>query len=199
MKKRRTVIFIIVAVLLAAAGGGILMVTGGMGKTSGVEPRLVTLDEPVVAVGLSTRTNMKSVFRDLPKVYRKYLDLKEQYGIPDLKEPWEYVSLSDDFGEDETWVYHTGYVVTSCEKMPAVFTSFTIPAGEYAVFPLRPRNKILLGLAMGKMKRYIYTQWLPGSAYEFSGYEYEYSNEEISGKNRSFLDLYVGIKENERQ
>ena len=195
--KRKYGVYLLVAVLVAAAGGGVYMFAFGLGRIDEVEPRIVTLDEPIMAVGLHTKTNMKSVFRDLPKVYRKYLDLKAKHGIPDLKEPWEYVSLSDDFTEDKTWVYHTGHVVAGFDKMPAVFTSFTIPAGNYAVFPLRPRNKILLGLAMGRMKRHIYLDWLPDSKYEFSGKEFEYNNEEMSKKNPSFIDLYVGIKEKE--
>jgi hypothetical protein len=45
-------------------------------KESKSEPQLVTLKESIYAVGLVANTSMKGIYRDLPKVYKKYLSLK---------------------------------------------------------------------------------------------------------------------------
>jgi predicted transcriptional regulator YdeE len=167
----------------------------GTKKKNNIEPEIVTLDIPFKAVGLSIRTGLKSVYGDLPKAYKRYMSLKEKYGIPGQKLPWEYVSLSKNFDENKTWDYLTGHVVNDIGDIPEAFISFEVPAGKYAVFPIRPGNKLFLGLAIGRVKRYIYNNWLPESKYEFAGCEFEYNNEKMFSKNPYFIDLYVAVRE----
>ena len=162
-------------------------------KNETVEPRIVVLDKPIAAVGLSIRTGMKSVFKDLPKVYDRYMKLKAQNGIPNIKEPWEYVSLSKNFTDEKSWDYYTGHVVTSRNAVAEEFLGFEVPAGTYAVFPIRGKGKLFFGMAVGKMKKYIYETWLPQSQYEFGGYEFEYNNEAMHAENPYAIDLYVAI------
>jgi predicted transcriptional regulator YdeE len=158
-------------------------------------PEITTLSEPIYAVGLMTHTSMKSVFKDLPVIYKKYMSYQEQYPVPNKKEPWEYVSLSKNFLEDQSWDYLTGHVVQKVSQKPEVYMDFEIPAGKYAVFPVRPKHKLMLGLAIGKTKRYIYVKWISKSRYEFSGYEFEYNNEKMSQDSPYYIDLYVAIKD----
>ena len=167
----------------------------GIGRIINIEPKVVTLNVPYKAIGLSVKTSMKSVFTDLPKLYKKYMSLKDKFGIPDQKVPWEYVSLSKNFDEDKTWDYFTGHVVKNTDSMPEMFISFEIPTCTYAVFPVRPRNKLMLGFTIGKMKRIIYNNWLPKSKYEFLGYEFEYNNEKMFKESPYYIDLYVAVKE----
>lgn len=165
----------------------------GMGKT---EPVIITLSEPFKATGLVVKTDMKNVFGDVGKILRAYMDYKNKYGIPNQKEPWEYVSLSKNFTGNQTWEYYTGHVVTDIgNDVPGVFISFEAPAGTYAVFPIKSKFRFMLGLSIGKTKRYIYNHWLAESQYEFAGYEFEYNNEKMFKENPNFIDLYVGVKE----
>lgn len=159
------------------------------------EPEIVEVGEPIKAIGLSVQTGMKSVFKDVTDILKKYMSYKDQYGIPNQKEPWEYVSLSKNFNEYKTWDYLTGHVVSDINNVPEVFVSFEIPAGTYAVFQIRPRYKFLLGLAIGKTKKYIYSNWFLKSKYEFAGLEFEYNDEKLFKENPHFIDLYVAVKE----
>lgn len=167
----------------------------GEGKNSNLEPAIVLLSEPIKAVGLSVKTSMKSIFGDVTRILKTYMSYKDKYGIPNQKNPWEYVSLSQNFNEMQTWDYFTGHVVTDIDKIPEVFISFEIPAGTYAIFPIRPKFKFMLGLSIGKTKKYIYNDWIVKSKYEFAGYEFEYNNEKMFHDNPHFIELYVGLKE----
>lgn len=156
-------------------------------------PRIVTLSEPIRAVGMSTRTSMSTVQKDVTEILKSYMAYKESNGIPYQKTPWEYVSLSINFKEDQTWDYMTGHVVTNADHIPKDLILFEVPAGTYAVFPIKPKLKFLLGLAIGMKKRYIYSKWIPSSEYDFNNYEFEYNDETMFLKNPNHIDLYVGI------
>jgi predicted transcriptional regulator YdeE len=157
------------------------------------EPRIVTIPEPMQAAGLIMKTGIKSVYRDVTKILKNYMDLKSRHGMPGRKDPWEYVSLSRNFEDLRTWDYLTGHVVANPEGVPDVFIRFEIPPGNYAVFQVRPRHKFMLGPAIGNIKRYIYTKWLPDSGYEFAGHEFEYNDESMFRESPNFVDLYVAV------
>ncbi|HYH04660.1 MAG TPA: effector binding domain-containing protein [Bacillota bacterium] len=159
-----------------------------------IQPGIIERNEAVTAVGLMVRTTEKTVFKDLPKVYSQYMDINKSNRIPNMKQPWEYVSLSTNFEGNQTWDYYTGHVVTSSGSIAGELVEFQIPQGIYAVFPIRCKFKLFFGLKVGQMKRYIYTQWLPSSEYEFAGFEYEYNNETMAQVRPYNIDLYVGIK-----
>ncbi len=160
------------------------------------KPEIVILGEPIKAVGLTVNTSMKSIFRDSAEVLKRFMECKKKYGIPNQKTPWEYVSLSRNFSDDNnTWDYLTGNAVSGVEKIPEVFSEFEVPSGKYAVFHIRPKYKIMLGPAIGKMKKYIYEDWLPKSEYEFAGWEFEYNSEKMYEENPNHIDLYVAVKE----
>jgi predicted transcriptional regulator YdeE len=162
------------------------------------DPEMVSLGEPIRAVGLMVRTDMESVFKDVAEILKEYRKYKDEFGIPDQKEPWEYVSLSANFQGNQSWDYYTGNVVETVDNVPDMLRSFEIPAGDYAVFPIRPKHKRLLGLTIARTKRYIYNEWMPRSKYEFAGYEFEYNNQEMHEASPHFIDLYVSVKEKSR-
>ena len=161
------------------------------------EPKIVEFNKNLEAVGLMTRTTAKTVYKDLPRLYAEYMAIKDSSGIKNIKNPWEYISLSNNFEGGSSWDYYTGYVVTSYEGSSEKLVKFSMPAGRYAVFPLRCKHKIFFGFKMGRMKQYIYKKWLPASGYEFAGYEYEYNNEAMHKISPYNIDLYVGIKKKE--
>lgn len=71
-------------------------------KNSNFNPNIVTINKPIKAIGLSVKTSMSSIFKDVSKILKKYMDYKDKYGIPNQKKPWEYVSLSKNFNENKT-------------------------------------------------------------------------------------------------
>ncbi len=52
-----------------------------------VEPVVKTLEDPIKAVGFSTRTSARTVFRDVPRLLARYLNYQKERGIPNLREP----------------------------------------------------------------------------------------------------------------
>jgi predicted transcriptional regulator YdeE len=194
MKIKKLIVIAAVSFAALICLGGLIMFSVLI-KIENIEPRIVTLDKSYKVIGLSIRTGMNSVYTDVPKVLQELSSLDEKIGIPNKKQPWEYISLSNNFTDDKTWDYYTGYAVTKSESIPKEFIFFETPAGDYAVFPVRCRVKYLLGLVIGRTKKYIYTKWLPESKYEFMGCEFEYTDEEMFNENANSLDLYVAIKE----
>jgi len=159
-----------------------------------VSPKIETLETPITALGLMIRTDMNHVFKDITRVLRAISTLKAKGNFPGQKQPWEYVSLSTNFDEKQAWDYYTGFVVDDTERSSDELIPFEIPNGTYAVFPIRPKSKLLLSAAIVKTKRYVYQQWLPASGYDFAGYEFEFNDELMHAENPNYIVLYVAIK-----
>ena len=162
-----------------------------------IEPKIIQIEKEIDCLGLSIRTTDKTVYQDLPRLYEKYMKLKDEGRVKNIKEPWEYISLSNNYSDSESWDYYTGYVVTGNEANQDELICFSVPAGTYAIFEIRCKSKFFFGFKMGRMKRYIFTKWLPQSGYEFTGCDYEYNNAEMHQKNTYDIDLYIGIKKQE--
>ena len=158
------------------------------------KPDIVTLKAPIQFVGLSIRTNIKNIYRDAAALGKKYTNLKKRRPIPHLKEPWAFVAYSKDFDEKtKSWEYIMGDVVSDFNTIPVDFKGYEIPSGMYAVFTMQVKYKFMWGLEIGRMKKYIFSQWLPNSMYLSSGCEFELHNERSTGRIPS-IDLYIGIK-----
>ncbi|HEY8463800.1 MAG TPA: GyrI-like domain-containing protein [Bacillota bacterium] len=186
MVNKKLVLGILVTFIILVIGGT-LMYFFGVEET--IEPKIITLNEPIKAVGLSIETNMNTVYKDVSLILKKYMDYKNQFGISNLKEPWEFVALSRNFRGNQSWEYLVGDVVTDFEQVPRELTSFQIPVGTYAIFPIvKPFTKLLWGLKIGKTKKYIYDTWLPNSQYEFAGFEFEYNNQKIEDEKNLLLN-----------
>ncbi|MBL8967915.1 MAG: effector binding domain-containing protein [Spirochaetaceae bacterium] len=136
---------------------------------------------------------MKNVYREIPKLLERYRKLCGSNLNKNIKRPWQYISLSRNFEGNLSWDYHTGHVVTRYEGEPEGLVHFEIPKGDYAVFEVRRKRAMFFSFFMAKLKKEIYTKWLPSSGYVFSGFEFEYNDETMKKKNPYDVDLYVGI------
>ncbi len=163
----------------------------------GYEPRIVDLPKPITIVGMSIETSLRSIYRDVPALGRRYRDFKRKQQIPNTKEPWAFAAVT--WGHNErtgTMSYMMGDVVTRLETLPGDLQAFTIPAIKYAIFPIRPRNRFGWPFAIGDVKRYAYTVWMPKSGYEPAGVldDFEYHDERSARPKDPEVDLYVAIK-----
>ncbi len=168
-----------------------------IGPFEKVEPRIVTLKEPIKMIGVSMRTGMKTIFGDAAKLGQEYKKIKDQNLIQDKKSPWGFVAITKDFQGMESWEYLMGDIVDSFGSVPAGLQSFEIPAITYAVFLIRPKSKFAWGITIAQTKKYIYTEWLPKSRYEADNSaigDFEYHDERSLAKYPE-IDLYVAIKE----
>jgi predicted transcriptional regulator YdeE len=162
-----------------------------------VEPKIVTLREPMQMIGISTRTGMKTIFKDAARLGQQYKKVKDASLIQNKKQPWGFVAVSRDFHGMESWEYLMGDVVNCVDVVPAGLKCFEIPPMTYAVFPIRPRSRFSWGITIGLTKKYIFTEWLPKSNYEADNSilgDFEYHDERSLAKNPE-IDLYVAIKE----
>lgn len=185
---------IVIASLLLIAGLLFYFFIGPFEKS---EPGIVTLKEPIKMIGVSTRTGMKTIFKDAANLGQRYKQVKDQNLIQNKRSPWGFVAISKDFQGTESWTYLMGDVVNTLDQVPAGLESFEIPAITYAVFPVHPKSKFAWGITIGRTKKYIYTDWLPNSQYEADPSilgDFEYHDERSLGK-KPEIDLYVAIKE----
>ena len=160
------------------------------------EPEIVNLDEPIHFIGLSIKTSDRSIRKDILKSGRRFNELKRRNAIPYAERPRVFIAVTKDYdpktGEME---YCMGDVVTQIsEKIPDGLYHYQVPAGTYAVFTVRPKARFLWGYTMGRMKRYIYDEWLPRSTYENARTidDFEYHDERSVSRHPE-IDLYVAI------
>jgi AraC family transcriptional regulator len=117
--------------------------------------------------------------------------------IPNRQQPWVFAAVSKDFDKQaQTFWYMMGDVVTHIGAIPVGLETFDIPAGTYAVFPVRPKNKFGWGFAIGNTKRFAYEEWLPQSGYKPAGSidDFEYHDARSERPKNPEIDLYVAIK-----
>ena len=132
----------------------------------------------------------------------RFKDLKEAHPIPNKKARWAFVAVSRSCETTTAaMTYMMGDVVTSAASVPEGMTAFEVPALKYAVFPVRPRNRLGWGLAIANAKGYACTAWMPRSGYEPAGSidEFEYHDERCARRRSPEIDLHVAIKPKARQ
>jgi predicted transcriptional regulator YdeE len=166
-------------------------------RVEGTEPRIVELEVPIQIVGLSVQTDTKRVYRDVSRLGRQLEAYKQGHDIPNTVEPWSFAAVSSGFDpEPGSFTYSMGDVVSSLDEVPSDLAGLEIPAGTYAVFPVRPKNRLGWGFAIGHVKRYAYSTWLPRSGYEPARTidDFEYHDERSKRKKDPEIDLYVALK-----
>lgn len=160
----------------------------------GTEPQIVTLDAPMPIIGLAMQTSTKRVYRDVPRLGKQFQAHRDS--IPGKKQPWAFAAVTTDFDpETHSFTYIMGDVVTGTQAIPEGLIAFDIPAGTYAVFPVRPRNRFGWAPAIISAKKYAYNTWLPRSGYRAAGIidDFEYHDVRSLDKRNPQIDLYVAV------
>lgn len=186
-------IVIAVCALIVLAVALYAMLIGSIDKAN---PTIVTFAEPMHVFGIEINTSDREIYKDVGRAAAMFNEAKRQNPIPNLKHPWERVFISKDYDEGtQTFKYIVGDVVTQCDTIPEGFSCYEIPAITYAVFTIKPKSRIAWGVTMGRMKRYIYTQWLPQSGYRGSDMlnDFELHNDRSLGK-KPEISLFVALK-----
>lgn len=171
-----------------------------IGNTDRSEPKIIKLDQSIYVIGLEINTDDKAIYQDIAKVASQFNEIKKTNPIVNLKEPWSSINISKDYNPGKkTFTYVVGDVVNAIDFTPPGLKSYEIPPLTYAVFPIRPKSKIAWGITMGRMKRFIYTEWLPNSNYYPSDSfgEFELHDERSLGKHPE-INLHVAIQEKEK-
>jgi AraC family transcriptional regulator len=188
----KTIIIIVLAVIFVLTALYIILI-GNIDKS---EPKIVKLNEPIKLIGIEINTNDKDIYKDVGLIASKFNEIKKINPIPYLKQPWASINVSKDYNVvTKTFKYIVGDVVTQVDSIPNGLYYYEVPALTYAIFSIRPKSKIAWGITMGRMKRYIYTEWLPKSGYETSEIigDFELHDDRSTGKNPE-INLYVALK-----
>jgi len=168
-----------------------------IGNPDKYEPEIVKLNEPIKLIGIEVQTDDKSIYKDAGRITKRFNEINSRNPVPDLKQPWARLYVSKDYNaEARTFKYIVGDVVTQIDSIPEGLNYYEVPASVYAVFTIKPKSRLVWGITMGRMKRYIFTEWLPVSGYEASGIidDFELHDERSLGKSPQ-IDLYVALKE----
>ena len=163
-----------------------------------IAPRIVDLEQPIQILGMAMDTNLKTVYRDIPALGKQFAKHKRTRAIPNKRLPWGFASVSQGFNEEKgTFTYFMGDRVTTLEQVPEGLKPFVIPVAKYAVFPIRPKNRLGWPVAIASAKKHIYMTWLPNSVYTQAAMidDFEYHDERSTRKGNPEIDLYVAIKE----
>ena len=190
----KVALFIFITLILI----GIILYFVLIGNIDRSGPEIVKLDQPIQFIGLATSTSDSKIYKDVGKVVAEFREIKEKDPIPYRKDPWAFVAVSKDYNHmKKTFTYIVGDVVTKIDRIPEGLQVYEIPALTYAVFPIRPKSRFAWAITMGRMKRFIYTKWLPNSGYELSENfgDFELHDDRSLGKNPE-IQLYVGLKNN---
>ncbi len=190
MKIFLTILIVVTLITIASY----FLLIGNIDKS---EPKIITLDEPIHIIGLEINTDDKNIYKDVGKLAGKFNDIVNKNPVPNKKEPWARLNVSKDYNpEKRTFKYIIGDAVTKVESIPEGLKSYEIPAVTFAVFRIQAKSKFAWGITMGRMKRYIYTEWLPKSDYKASDIfgDFELHDDRSLGKNPE-INLYVAVKE----
>ena len=144
--------------------------------------------------GVQAPSNDRTVSRDIPRLARAfYRQAKKPAGsvLPFFVVSRDYQPQSGDF------ILFTGTDISN----DAVFRAadfpgprLEIPSGLYAAITVRPLFGLFWGLAIGRAKRWFYTQWLPESGYAPVNLEYEL-HDKRSSRWFGSIELLFGIRE----
>jgi predicted transcriptional regulator YdeE len=186
--------FIAIAAAIILLGIALYLILIGSFKP--LEPQIVTLAEPIRLLGLEIRTNDKDIYKDVGRVASSFNEIKKKSPLPYPKQPWASINISRDYDpESKAFTYMVGDHVEKIDSIPEGLTAFEIPVMTFAVFPVRPKSRFAWGITMGRMKRYIYTGWLPGSGYESTGIldDFELHDDRSLGRHPE-IQLYVAVQ-----
>lgn len=162
------------------------------------EPRIVDLDQPIRIVGVVMETSVRTIARDVPKLGRQLREVKRTHRLPHRVEPWGFAAVSLGFDRDAgTFLYLMGDRVSTLDEIPEGLVGFEIPEGKYAVFPVRPKNRLGWPIAITRAKRHAYEGWLPHSGFAPAGGidDFEYHDERSTRRQDPEIDLYVALRD----
>jgi AraC family transcriptional regulator len=197
MRKITMITAIVIAIIFIVA---LILYFLLIGYFKNDEHRIVALKDPIKMIGVSIRTTQKTIFKDAVTLGNEYKKVKEQGIILNKKTPWQFVAISKDFIGDESWEYLMGDVVTNLDSIPTNLKSFEIPQITYAVFTIKPKSRFAWGISIGRMKKYICTEWIKNSGYELDNKvigDFELHDKRSEQQNPE-IDLYVAIKEKKK-
>ncbi|MGI6108777.1 MAG: GyrI-like domain-containing protein [Eubacteriaceae bacterium] len=151
-----------------------------------VKQQVVITDLPVKCIyGLSVLSNDLTIAKDIKRVYQCYktaVHAVEGDVVPLFVGSKDYNETTGDFT----------LFIGSDINSPGL-RKITLPGGEYAHFPVKPKFGRFWGSAIGKAKRRFYGSWLPRNGYESRNIDFEYHTQK-SLLDSPEIDMFFAVK-----
>jgi predicted transcriptional regulator YdeE len=161
------------------------------------EPRIVEIEEPMVAAGLGAATSDKTIARDAAALGKRYAAIKGELGNRAF-DPRIFIAASTDYDEKAgSYRYAMGDVVGTFVGLREEFERIIVPSGTYAVFRVRPVLGFLWAPAIGATYAYAYGKWLPSSAWIHapgSLAHYEYHDERATRGLLAEIEIRIPVE-----
>jgi AraC family transcriptional regulator len=166
-----------------------------------MEPKMIK-KEAVALAGFAVKTTMRDGKNkmEIPKFWQEYLHdgrCQKLHGESFLKSHAEYgacfpVNPENCEGDLE---YVIGVEVKDNHVIPDGYHVCTVPEALYAVFSTPPADETNFVSAIQGTWSYIYSEWFPGSGYEFDakGIDYELYDERCMNKTGKVVDICIPV------
>jgi len=161
------------------------------------QPVVVELERPIFALGTGMQTGDRTIVRDAPELGKRFRALKET-GVPRAVAPRLFVATTSGYDPASgAYRYALGDAVSSFDGASSEWERITIPAGTYAVFPVRPLLGFLWAPAIGRTYSLAYRTWLPGSGFLHApnGIEhFERHDERAARRLRPMMEIWIPVQ-----
>lgn len=161
------------------------------------QPDIVELERPILALGAGMDTGDRTIVRDAPELGKRFRALKAA-GVPGAREPRLFVAVTTGYDRSSgAYRYSLGDAVQSFDGAPEAWERITVPAGTYAVFPVRPLLGFLWAPAIGRTYARAYGTWLPVSGFRHApnGVEhFERHDARASRSLRPMMEIWIPVR-----
>jgi len=164
-----------------------------------MEPKMVKKESVKLAgFALKTRTKDGENNREIPKFWQEYIAdgrCKKLHEETFLNGHAEYGACFPTSPENGEFTYVIGIEVKEGKNVPEGYHVCTIPEALYAVFSSPPADAANFSSSIQGTWKYIYSEWLPASGYEFDNgkVDYELYDERCMGETGKICDIYIPV------
>ena len=135
--------------------------------------------------GLWRKSNDRTIAKDIPALSKQYYTSVGK--TPKSVVPFFVLSKDYDEKTGDFDLFIGGEI--KCGKL----TACELPGGQYGKVTVRPKLGFIWSLAIGEVKRYVYTKWVSSSEYLALNMEYEHHTQKSIGK-KPEIDLFFALE-----
>ena len=164
-----------------------------------MEPKMVKMAAFTLAgFALRTRTEGGENNKAIPRFWQEYSRdgrMEKLHGESFLKSHTEYGACFPENPENGEFEYVIGVEVKDDHDVPGGYHVCTVPESLFAVFSSPPANDPGFVQAIQGTWNYIFSEWFPGSGYEYdgNGADFELYDERCMSAEGKVCDIYIPV------
>jgi len=147
---------------------------------------------------LKTRAKDGENMKSIPQFWQEYLSdgrMEKLHREAFIKNHDEYGACFPENPGNGEFEYVIGVEVKEGHVIPKEYHACTIPEALFAVFSSPPSDDSGFSSAIQGTWKYIFSEWFPGSGYEFdgNGVDFELYDERCKSETGNVCDIYVPV------